>query len=118
MPRVAIGALVAPLFVVLFRMGLLPEAHASLVEAQEQLAAPARPVPARASTGATNPARELARKIGRTIPLVYGGGALGAVAAMRWKCDDQREREGARVLERRTRSSTTTRSAAGASTAT
>ena len=37
--------------------------------------------------GAANPARELARKIGRTIPLIYGGGALGAVAAYRWKCD-------------------------------
>jgi glucose/mannose-6-phosphate isomerase len=37
--------------------------------------------------GAANPAREIARKVGRTIPLVYGGGALGAVAAYRWKCD-------------------------------
>jgi glucose/mannose-6-phosphate isomerase len=37
-------------------------------------------------TGAANPAREIARRIDRTIPLVYGGGALGAVAAMRWKC--------------------------------
>ena len=37
--------------------------------------------------GAANPARELARQIGRTIPLVYGGGALGGVAAYRWKCD-------------------------------
>ena len=37
--------------------------------------------------GAANPARELARQIGRTIPLIYGGGALGAVAAYRWKCD-------------------------------
>ena len=34
-----------------------------------------------------NPAREIARRIDGTIPLVYGGGALGAVAAMRWKCD-------------------------------
>ena len=42
---------------------------------------------ARRSTGAANPARELARQIGRTIPIIYGGGALGAVAAMRWKCD-------------------------------
>ena len=33
-----------------------------------------------------NPARELARRIGRTIPLIYGGGGFGAVAAMRWKC--------------------------------
>ncbi|HEY8217165.1 MAG TPA: bifunctional phosphoglucose/phosphomannose isomerase [Acidimicrobiia bacterium] len=86
MPRAAIGALVAPLFVVLFRLGLLPEAHASLVMAQEQLAhrrEQCRP----AIEGAKNPARELARKIGRTVPLVYGGGALGAVAARRWKCD-------------------------------
>jgi glucose/mannose-6-phosphate isomerase len=37
--------------------------------------------------GPANPARELARKIGRTIPLIYGGGALGGVAAYRWKCD-------------------------------
>ena len=37
--------------------------------------------------GAANPARELARQIGRTIPLIYGGGALGGVAAYRWKCD-------------------------------
>jgi len=28
----------------------------------------------------------LARRIGRTIPLVYGGGPLGAAAATRWKC--------------------------------
>ncbi len=32
MPRAALGALVAPLFVTLFRMGLLPEAHALLVQ--------------------------------------------------------------------------------------
>src|SRR5262249_4228052 len=37
MPRLALGALVAPLVVVLFRMGMLPEAHAGLLRAQEQL---------------------------------------------------------------------------------
>jgi glucose/mannose-6-phosphate isomerase len=86
MPRAALGSLVAPLFVALFRIGLLPEAHALLVQAQQQLGArrdQCRPE----VEGAANPARELARKIDRTIPLVYGGGALGAVAAMRWKCD-------------------------------
>ncbi|HSS56465.1 MAG TPA: SIS domain-containing protein, partial [Solirubrobacteraceae bacterium] len=85
MPRAALGALVAPLFVTLFRMGLLPEAHAGLVKAQQQLARrrdQCRPE----VEGAANPARELARKLGRTIPLVYGAGGLGAVAAMRWKC--------------------------------
>jgi glucose/mannose-6-phosphate isomerase len=84
MPRAALGALVAPLFVVLFRMGMLPEAHAGLVRAQEQLARrrdQCRP----AVEGERNPARELARRIGRTIPIVYGSGGLGGVAALRWK---------------------------------
>ena len=86
MPRAAIGALVAPLCTVLFRLGLAPGAHANLSCAQVQLAqrrAACHP----AVEGAANPARELARRIDRTIPLVYGGGALGAVAAYRWKCD-------------------------------
>jgi glucose/mannose-6-phosphate isomerase len=86
MPRAALGALVVPIFVCLFRIGLLPGAHASLVQAQEQVARRRdRCVPS--VEGAANPARELARRIGRTIPLVHGGGALGAVAAYRWKCD-------------------------------
>jgi glucose/mannose-6-phosphate isomerase len=86
LPRAAVGALVAPLCVVLFRLGLAPGAVASLTRAQEQLAhrrAACRPE----VEGAANPARELARQIGRTIPLIYGGGALGAAAAYRWKCD-------------------------------
>jgi glucose/mannose-6-phosphate isomerase len=32
-----------------------------------------------------NPARDLARRIGRTMPIIYGGGGLGATAALRWK---------------------------------
>lgn len=86
LPRAAIGTLVAPLAVALFRMGLAPGAHANLVRAQEQLAA--RRDRCEPSVGGTaNPARELARKIGRTVPLIYGGGAIGGVAAYRWKCD-------------------------------
>jgi len=86
MPRSALGALVAPMFVALFRMGLLPNAHELLVGAQDQLAR-RRDQCAPDVLGVANPAREIARQIGRTIPLVYGGGALGAVAAMRWKAD-------------------------------
>ena len=86
MPRAALGALIAPLFVTLFRMGLMPEAHALLVRAQEQLAL-RRDRCHPAIEGAANPAREIARRIDRTIPLIHAGGALGAVAAMRWKCD-------------------------------
>jgi glucose/mannose-6-phosphate isomerase len=86
LPRAAIGALVAPLFVAAFRSGLAPGAHAQLVMAQEQLAR--RRDKCKPSVEASaNPARELARRIGRTIPVVYGGGAIGAVAAYRWKCD-------------------------------
>ena len=85
MPRAAVGALVAPLFMALFHVGLYPEAHALLMQAQAQLKH--RSDQCRPDAGPTNPARELARRIGRSIPLVYGGGALGAVAAYRWKCD-------------------------------
>jgi glucose/mannose-6-phosphate isomerase len=84
MPRLALGALVAPLVVVLFRMGMLPEAHAGLLRAQEQLAR-RRDQCKPSVAGDRNPARELARRIGRTIPIIYGSGGLGGVAAMRWK---------------------------------
>jgi glucose/mannose-6-phosphate isomerase len=84
MPRLALGALVAPLFVVLFRMGMLPEAHAGLLRAQQQIARRRDQCKPNADA-ARNPARELARKIGRTIPIIYGRGGLGGVAALRWK---------------------------------
>jgi glucose/mannose-6-phosphate isomerase len=86
LPRAALGALIAPLFATLEGMGMLPDAHAWLTDTQTQLASRRdRCVPE--IEGQANPARELARKIGRTVPLIYGGGALGAAAAMRWKCD-------------------------------
>jgi glucose/mannose-6-phosphate isomerase len=86
MPRAAIGALVGPLFVALFRMGLAPGAHALLVRAQEQLAHRREKCKPQVE-GMANPARRIAHQIGGTVPLIYGGGALGAVAAYRWKCD-------------------------------
>ena len=86
MPRAAIGALVAPLFVTLFHMNAFAEGHALLTQAQAQLKR-RRDQCEPAVTGAANPAREVARRIGGSVPLVYGGGAIGAVAAYRWKCD-------------------------------
>ncbi len=83
-PRLALGALVAPLFVILFRMGMLPEAHAALLRAQQQLAHRRDQCRPEVEV-ARNPARELARRIDRTIPVIYGIGGLGGVAAMRWK---------------------------------
>lgn len=86
MPRAALGALVAPLFVTLKRIGLFDDAHTQLLGAQAQLAG--RRDQCHPQVAAPrNPARELARRLDRTFPLIYGGGALGSVAAYRWKCD-------------------------------
>jgi glucose/mannose-6-phosphate isomerase len=63
-----------------------PSCCSALVRAQEQLTH-RRDACQPGIVGPVNPARELARKIGRTIPIIYGGGALGAVGAYRWKCD-------------------------------
>ena len=80
MPRAAIGAVSIPPLVVLEQVGLFPGASGWIGEAVAQLrrrrAELARP---------GNLAEETARAIGRTIPLVYGGGSVGGVAATRWK---------------------------------
>jgi glucose/mannose-6-phosphate isomerase len=80
MPRAGIGAVAIPPLVVLERIGLLPgitervtATVAQLKRRRDQLITDA------------NPALELARRIGGTIPLIYGTGAVGAVAATRWK---------------------------------
>ncbi len=79
-PRAAIGAMAIPPLVVAERMGLLagvvnqvPSALQQLARRRDQLVGPA------------GPAREIARRIGRTIPLVHGAQGLAAVAASRWK---------------------------------
>lgn len=86
MPRAALGALVAPIVVTLGRLGMVAHGDLDLDEAVEVLARrretcrPDVPAPA-------NPAREMARLVDGTFPLFYGGGAMGSVAAYRWKCD-------------------------------
>jgi glucose/mannose-6-phosphate isomerase len=86
MPRAALGHLVSPLFVVSERLGLLPGGAAEVAAAAEQ-AARRRESCGPGVSGAANPARELARRIGRTMPLAWGGGSIGAVAAYRFKAD-------------------------------
>ena len=79
-PRAAIGAMAVPPLVVLEEIGLFPGAGEWIGRAVDQLKR------RRAQLSRSgNPAEELARRIGRTIPLVYGGGAVGATAALRWK---------------------------------
>ena len=79
-PRAALGALAVPLLVTLEELGLLPGATAQIHLAVEQLRRRRDQL-----VSPANPAAGLARRIGRTIPLVYGGDALGGVAAQRWK---------------------------------
>ena len=79
MPRAAIGALAVPPLLVLEAIGLLPGASEWIAAAVAQL----RRRRASSSVAAARPGAGPA--IGLTMPIVYGGGALGAVAAARWK---------------------------------
>ena len=79
-PRAAIGALAVPPMLVLEDMGLFPGASHWVGAAVEQLRIRRDELVRPGSR-----AEELARHIGRTIPLVHGGGSLGGVAAHRWK---------------------------------
>ena len=79
-PRAAVGALAVPALVVLEEMGLFVGAQQWIDFAVEQLARRRDQLLSSAS-----PARILAERIGRTLPIFYGGGQLGATAAQRWK---------------------------------
>lgn len=80
MPRAGIGAVTVPLLVALERLGLVPglseQIDAAIVQLEARRVQLQQP---------GNPAEHLAERIGRTLPLVYGGGPLGEVAAWRWK---------------------------------
>jgi glucose/mannose-6-phosphate isomerase len=79
-PRAGIGALAIPPLVVLEEIGLFPGAQQWIDFAVEQLQERRDEL-----TTDGNVAEQLAKRIGRTLPVLFGGGALGAVAASRWK---------------------------------
>ncbi|HEV3225847.1 MAG TPA: SIS domain-containing protein [Acidimicrobiales bacterium] len=79
-PRAALGAMAIPTLLVLEETGLFPGASEWIDRAVLQLRRRRDQL-----TKPGNDAQELARRIGRTMPLVYGGGGLGAAAALRWK---------------------------------
>jgi glucose/mannose-6-phosphate isomerase len=81
MPRAGIGSVSVPPLLVLERVGLFPGAAAYVADAAQQLQ---RRRDALIVDG--GPAQRLAREIGGTIPIAYGGDALGGVAAYRFKC--------------------------------
>lgn len=78
--RAALGALSAAPLVVLDRLGFLPGLEPALDHAVRQLHR--RRDELDTPTGV---ARVLARRIGRSIPLISGGGPVGRLAAARWK---------------------------------
>jgi glucose/mannose-6-phosphate isomerase len=78
--RAALGALSVPVLMTLERLGIVPEVVPTL---EASLAALQRRRDALLAPGSA--AEDVARLIGRTIPLVYGSTGLTAVAARRWK---------------------------------
>jgi glucose/mannose-6-phosphate isomerase len=80
MPRAGIAAVAVPPLLVLEQLGLLEDAS-------EQVAAAAAQMERRRAEldADLSPVTKVARRIGRTLPIVYGGGALGEAAAWRWK---------------------------------
>ena len=81
-PRAAIGAMAMPPIVVLEEIGLFRGAVYWIDAAIDQLK---RRRDALARAGEASAAAEVARRIGTTIPLMSGGGAVGATAAQRWR---------------------------------
>ena len=67
LPRAALGALIAPLFVTLEGIGMLPDASGWLADAQTQLAV-RRNACAPGVAGQANPAREIARRMSPQLP--------------------------------------------------
>ncbi len=78
--RAALGAMAVPPLVCLERMGLFPGAHGWIGAAVDQLR-----VRGKELASDRSPAVALARRLGRSLPIVYGAGAVGRVAALRWK---------------------------------
>ena len=81
-PRAALGAMAVPPLVVLEEMGLYRGGLHWIEAAVHQLK---RRRDELQSGGDSSAAAAVARRIGRTFPLIHGGGAVGAAAAQRWK---------------------------------
>jgi glucose/mannose-6-phosphate isomerase len=78
-PRAALGALSVPLILLVEKIGLFPGASGWVDAAIEQLTV------RREALEAGDAAQQIARTIDGTIPLIFGAGPLGGVAAARWK---------------------------------
>lgn len=79
MPRAAFGALAMPVLVILEQVGLFPGATGWIDQAVTQLRR------RRDRLHGEDGAAGLADRLAEATPVVYGGGSLGEVAALRWK---------------------------------
>jgi len=83
-PRAGMGALLTPIMVALDKLGLYERGISDCESAIKQLTKRRDEC---IDPNSQNIATHLVEKIANTIPLIYGGGALGAAAAYRFKCD-------------------------------
>ena len=81
-PRAALGAMAIPPLVVLEHLGLYRGAASWIAAAVDQLKS--RRDEIEAAGDGSGPA-QVARRIGRTMALIHGGGLVGVTAAQRWK---------------------------------
>jgi glucose/mannose-6-phosphate isomerase len=79
-PRARIGALAIPVLKALADLGMYPGGRDWIAAAIDQLVTRRDELRVDGSS-----AEQLAHRLHGTIPLVYGGGLLGGVAALRWK---------------------------------
>ncbi len=79
-PRVELVPLAVAPLLALEQMGIFPGARQWISLAVDQLERRRDEI-----LGGKDPAAAIARTIGRTLPVVYGAGPVGAVAALRWK---------------------------------
>jgi glucose/mannose-6-phosphate isomerase len=81
-PRAALGAMAMPPLVVLEHLGLYRGGRSWIDLAVDQMK---RRRDETERGGDASAAASVARRIGRTFPIIQGGGAIGAAAAQRWK---------------------------------
>ena len=76
-PRAGLSVLTVAPMIILEQMGLFPGATQWVRHAVDQIRS--------RRDAARGPAADLARRLAGTVPLIYGGGGLGSVAARHWK---------------------------------
>jgi glucose/mannose-6-phosphate isomerase len=84
-PRAALGYSFMPLLVAFERMGLIPDQSREIKSMYAALRKCAKANTMDVPT-ADNPAKQLAKTLHRTVPVIYGGQDAFQPVAMRWRC--------------------------------